>query len=305
MPVVLQPVCLTIAGLDPSGAAGILADVKSFSRLGCFGMAVATSVTFQNSTGVSGAVHQGAESILQQAAPLFEDFDIAAMKTGMLPDASAVKAVARLIRENEVKSLVVDPVTHSTSGFQLIDRDAVWGLRELIFPLAAVVTPNIPESETLTGMRIFDNETICRAGRILLEMGPRAVVIKGGHSYDRAARSVNSHSSKGRTSSAAELQATDYLFIGSDVVCFSTEFLEVKARGTGCAFSAAIAAGLGRGLSDRESVGLAKSFITRAIQTVPPIGRGRSPLNFLSHPQGSTDTDTSLNIISGVTISSE
>ena len=136
------PVCLTIAGVDPSGGAGIIADIKTFSAFGCFATAAIASLTFQNTTGVFGAVNQTAETVRRQVEPIIEDFDVAATKTGMLPTGEIIEEVARLVRENNLKNFVVDPVVRSTSGFDLIDDAALQSLIEKLFPLADLITPN-------------------------------------------------------------------------------------------------------------------------------------------------------------------
>src|SRR5262245_16418278 len=147
------PLALTIAGFDPSGGAGVLADVRTFAAFGCFPTAVITSLTFQNTTGVFGAVHQSAETIREQLLPIFADYDVGAIKTGMLPTRECIEEVATLLSDNN-QSPVVDPVMQATSGDSLIDEAAIGSLTAALFPIARVVTPNIPEAERLTGMTI-------------------------------------------------------------------------------------------------------------------------------------------------------
>src|SRR5918993_2276922 len=150
------PVALTVAGFDPSGGAGIVADVKTFTAFGCFAAAAVTSLTYQNTTGVFGAAHQSAEAVRAQVMPVVEDFTVAGAKTGMLPTREVIREVARLFRETDLPAPVVDPVVRSTSGYDLIDDEALAALREELLPLARVLTPNIPEAERLCGMRIED-----------------------------------------------------------------------------------------------------------------------------------------------------
>jgi hydroxymethylpyrimidine kinase/phosphomethylpyrimidine kinase len=138
-------VCLTIAGLDPSGGAGIIADIKTFEAFGCFATAAISSLTFQNTTGVFGAVHSSAETIRGQVEPIVNDFTISAIKTGMLPTREVIEETARLLRDHGLANLVVDPVVRSTSGFDLIDNQALRSLIEYLFPLADLITPNVPE----------------------------------------------------------------------------------------------------------------------------------------------------------------
>ncbi|MEK7855586.1 MAG: hydroxymethylpyrimidine/phosphomethylpyrimidine kinase, partial [Acidobacteriota bacterium] len=145
---------MTIAGLDPSGGAGIIADIKAFSAFGCFATAAVSSLTFQNTTGVFGAVHQDASTIRGQIEAVMDDFDVAAVKTGMLPTREVIEETARIMSERGVKTLVVDPVVRSTSGYDLIDDAALRVLIEKLFPLSLVVTPNIQEAERISGISI-------------------------------------------------------------------------------------------------------------------------------------------------------
>jgi hydroxymethylpyrimidine/phosphomethylpyrimidine kinase len=256
-------VCLTIAGLDPSGGAGIIADIRTFSTFGCYAAAAITSLTYQNTAGVFGASHQTAETVRDQIEPVFADLDVDAVKTGMLPTAEIIRAIAELLQVNNVKHLVVDPVVRSTSGFDLIDDKALWVLVEELFPLAAVVTPNIPEAERITNTAIISADDISRAAEIMRAMGARNVLIKGGHFE------TDEHSN-------------DYLFGGSDVEVFVADRIKTSAtHGTGCTLSSAIAANLALGHDLKRSVSIAKRFVTEAIKTAPNIGHGNSPINHL------------------------
>ena len=261
------PVCLTIAGLDPSGGAGIIADIKTFGAHGCFAAAVVASVTYQNTVGVFGSVNQSAESVRRQADPVFDDYEVAAAKTGMLPTREIIEEVAKIFAERGTKNLVVDPVVRSTSGFDLIDDAALAALVEKLFPLAMIVTPNIPEAERITGVSINNQPDIVEAARKMASLGARAVLIKGGHLVD-------AHNS------VSGLKAVDYLFIGSLELAFEAEFIHTRAtHGTGCTLAAAITANLGLGRSLEQSVKNAKNFVTNAIRTAPMLGKGHSPLN--------------------------
>lgn len=256
----LPPVCLTIAGLDPSGGAGILADTKTFAAYDCFGAAAVSSITFQNTTGVFGAQHQSAETVRAQVEPVFNDYDVAAVKTGMLPTAEVIAEVARLIQVNDVKNFVVDPVVRSTSGFDLIDDEALRVVISELFPLALVVTPNLPEAERIIGSQISDRDDMVRAGKLIEAMGPRAVLIKGGH-FDG-------------------MSADDLLFSDGGFEVFSAPFLNTGAtHGTGCTLSAAICANLALGNDLHTSVRIAKAFVYEAIRTSPGLGKGSSPIN--------------------------
>jgi hydroxymethylpyrimidine kinase/phosphomethylpyrimidine kinase len=257
------PVCLTIAGLDPSGGAGVIADIKTFSAFGCFAAAAAASVTFQNTTGVFGAVHESAETVRRQIDPVFDDYEIAAVKTGMLPTREIIEMVAAIVSERNVKNLVVDPVVRSTSGFDLIDDAALDALIENLFPLAIVITPNIPEAERIARMSIRSNEDIHKAAAIMRSLGAQKLLIKGGHAVNEESR-----------------KAVDHLFTGTDVEIFESDYIDTTAtHGTGCTLAAAITANLALGKSLSESVRIAKAFVTEAIRTAPMLGKGNSPIN--------------------------
>src|SRR5215216_1870340 len=174
-------VVLTIAGLDPSGGAGIVADIKTIAALGCFPAAALTSITFQNTTGVFGAEHQTAATLRAQVEPIVQDLSVAGAKTGMLPTAEIVAEVARLFSQGNLPAPVVDPVVVATSGDVLIDEEAFQILKTRLFPLARIVTPNIPEAEKLAGFSIQTETDMRRAAEVIRSMGPHAVLIKGGH----------------------------------------------------------------------------------------------------------------------------
>ena len=257
-----MPVALTIAGFDPSGGAGVIADVKTFTAFGCFATAAVTSLTFQNTQGVFGATHRTAAEVRAQVLPVVEDFPVAGVKTGMLPTREVISEVARLLRETPLREAgaIVDPVVRSTSGFDLIDDDALAALRAELLPLAALVTPNIPEAERLTGLRIRTEEDMRRAARAIREMGARAVLVKGGHL------------------SAGD--AVDLLDAAGDEQIFRAPRIETNAtHGTGCTLAAAIAACLARGMNLSQATATAKRFVTEAIRRSPRLGRGFSPVN--------------------------
>ncbi len=269
----IPPVCLTIAGLDPSGGAGIIADIKTFTWFGCFATAAVASLTFQNTTGVFGAVHQTADSIRGQVEPIIQDYPIAALKTGMLPNREIIEEAAQIIKENYLENLVVDPVVRSTSGFDLIDDAALRVLIEQLFPLAEVVTPNLPEAERIARMKIENEQDIKEAARIMHDFGAKNVLIKGGHLPISDLK---------EQANAQDRKAIDYLFVGNDLRIYETEFIETNAtHGTGCTLAAAITANLALGKSLPEALETAKKFVTEAIRTAPTLGRGHSPVNLL------------------------
>ena len=261
-------VALTIAGLDPSGGAGVIADVRTFAAFGCFATAAITSLTFQNTTGVFGAVHQTPETVRAQVMPIVEDFKVACAKTGMLPTREIISEVARLFRETALPAPVVDPVMRATSGDDLIDDDAVESLIRELFPLALVITPNIPEAERLTGLNINNEPAMRVAARIIRGMGARAVLVKGGHL------------------AGVERYAIDVLDNEGRITVFADEMIAGgEVHGSGCTLSAAITAGVGNGQDLEEAIRTAKNFVTESIRHSPQLGHGARPLyNDLRHP---------------------
>jgi hydroxymethylpyrimidine/phosphomethylpyrimidine kinase len=265
------PVALTIAGFDPSGGAGVVADIKTFTAFGCFATAAITSLTFQNTMGVFGAVHQSAETVRAQVMPVLEDFRVACVKTGMLPTREVIAEVARLLQETNLPAPVVDPVVRSTSGYDLIDDEALATLVSELMPLARVVTPNIPEAERITGLRIEDEDAMLRAARMMREMGARAVLVKGGHLKSKT---------EGESQKAEDVPtAFDLLDDEGRLTLFRGKWIETTStHGTGCTLAAAIAACMARGLTLEEAVSTAKRFVTDAIRHAPGLGRGHGPI---------------------------
>jgi hydroxymethylpyrimidine kinase/phosphomethylpyrimidine kinase len=259
------PIALTIAGLDPSGGAGLIADVRTFVSLGCFPTAAMTSITFQNTTGVLGSVHQTAATLRGQLEPIAQDLKVAAVKTGMLPTAELVACVADLIQELNLPSPVVDPVMVSTSGHDLIGPDAFQVLTSRLLPLAQLVTPNVPEAERLVGFSIRSEAEMRRAGKAILDQNVSAVLIKGGHLGS---------SGGGVLDLMMDQKGGSFEY--------RSDFVDVgPIHGTGCTLSAAIAANLARGLDLPDSVRVAKEFVDgriRALRTSTRIGHGARPL---------------------------
>lgn len=255
------PNILTIAGSDSGGGAGIQADLKTIMALGGYGMSVITALTAQNGEGVLGIHAPDPEFVLLQLQAVREGFPVAAAKTGMLFSAPIIRAVAGALRERDFP-LVVDPVCVSQSGSRLLREDAVEALKADLLPLCDLLTPNRPEAEALTGMLIADRDGILAAGEALLRMGPRAVLIKGGH-MER------------------ESVVTDYLFTAGEAPrpLPQPRVETPNNHGTGCTLSAAIAAGLGKGLSLTEAVCKAQAFLNRALRESYAPGRGCGPVN--------------------------
>ena len=250
----LIPKALTIAGSDSGGGAGIQADLKTFSAFRVFGMSVITAVTAQNSLGVQGVENLPPAFVAQQLRSVLEDFGADAAKCGMLSTAPIIEAVATELTSHRIEKLVVDPVMVAKSGDQLLQPEARAALADRILPLALLGTPNLPEAEVLAGIRVAEPEDMEEAARRIHLMGPRYVLVKGGHL-------------KG--------DATDLLWNGRDFTRFSTPRIDSQnTHGTGCTFSAAIAAGLARGQALGDAIRSAKAYVTRAIREGFQAGRG-------------------------------
>jgi hydroxymethylpyrimidine/phosphomethylpyrimidine kinase len=254
----MLPIALTIAGSDPSGGAGIQADLKTFHQFGVYGEAVITLITVQNTRRVSRVEVLAPDLVTAQIDAVLEDIPPAAAKTGALGSAEMVAAIARAA-EKFAFPLVVDPVMVSKHGLPLLADDAGRAIRDLLLPHAALVTPNIPEAEALTGAAIRTLEEVRCAAQSLHSMGARAVLIKGGH---------------------LEGDAIDVLFDGIAFHEFPAVRIATRhTHGTGCTYSAAITASLAAGLSLPEAVTRAKQFIDEAIRTNPGLGGGSGPVN--------------------------
>jgi hydroxymethylpyrimidine kinase/phosphomethylpyrimidine kinase len=245
------PVCLAIGGLDPSGGAGILVDVRTFAAHDCTQTAAVTSVTFQNKAGVFGAVHQSGDTIRKQIEAVLGEYDVQAVKTGMLPTTEIVESVCSVIIEYGLKNVVVDPVIRSTSGFELIDAGALETMADTLFPIATLITPNIPEAELISQTKILTVEDIEKAALRMQSKGARNVLIKGGHFAEAA-----------NAGGDTERQARDFLFEGGKLTVFEADFVEsAEVRGTGCMLASAIAAHLALGKGLRESVNASKAYV--------------------------------------------
>jgi len=254
----MLPVALTIAGSDPSGGAGIQADLKTFHQFGVYGEAVVTLITVQNTMRVSRVQVLPPELVAEQIAAVLEDIPPGAAKTGALGSAEMVAAVAAAAAEFAFP-LVVDPVMVSKHGRPLLSEAAASAVRELLLPRAALVTPNIPEAEALTGAAIRSVDDMRRAAERIRALGARGVLVKGGH---------------------LDADATDILYDGAAFREFpAPRIATVHTHGTGCTYSAAITAGLAAGLPLAESVERAKRFVHEAIRTNPGLGRGCGPIN--------------------------
>lgn len=253
---------LTIAGSDSSGGAGIQADLKTFAANGCYGMSVITALTAQNTTGVTGIMEVSPEFVGQQLDAVFTDIVPDAVKIGMVSSPDIVAVIAEKLKFYEAKNIVLDPVMVATSGSSLSKDSAVYALQQLLFPMATVITPNIPETMQLTGMSdINSEEKMLEAGRLLTAQTPGGILIKGGHLADNA-------------DDLLYWNETAYWLRGKKIANPNT-------HGTGCTLSSAIACFLAKGHLLPEAVRLAKEYLTGAIADGFDIGHGRGPLNHL------------------------
>lgn len=252
---------LTIAGSDSGGGAGIQADLKTFAAFGVYGTSALTAVTAQNTRGVTAWEAVSAELVIAQIEAIGADLPPAAVKTGMLATAAIAEAVAATVAELELPNLVVDPVMIAKGGDRLLQADAVAVIRTELLKLAAVVTPNVPEAEVLAGFAIRTLEDMRLAARRIRSLGPRVVVVKGGH-----------------------LPAGDEVI---DVVCTPDGEFDLRGprldtphtHGTGCTFAAATAAGLALGQPVDEALRSARVYLEGAIRHAPALGGGHGPLN--------------------------
>ncbi len=248
------PKALTIAGSDSGGGAGIQADLKTFSAFRVFGMSVLTAVTAQNSLGVQGVFNLPPEFVARQIDSVLGDFGADAVKIGMLSTAAIVEAVAERLRHWGAGPVVVDPVMVAKSGDPLLQPDARAALVRALLPLATVVTPNLPEAAVLAECPVASEAEMEEAARRILALGPRAVLVKGGHLKD---------------------SATDILWDGRTLTRFPAPHLDTPhTHGTGCTYAAAIAASLARGRALDEAVRDAKAYVTAAIREGFAAGRG-------------------------------
>ena len=246
----------------------MLADIKTFAAMGCFGVAAVTSLTFQNTVAVYGDWRLPADILRGQIEPVVNDFKIAAVKIGMLPTREMIEVAAEIIENNGLPNVVVDTVIRSSSGHDLIDEEAVGFLIERLLPLADVITPNMDEAERLTGLEVKDTDGMKKAAARIHQMisaptsrkmARRATLVKGGHLED---------------------EATDILFDGSEFHVFRETKIKTGDRhGTGCTLSSAIAALLARGCEIPDAVARAKRYLTETLRAAPDIGHGAGPLN--------------------------
>jgi hydroxymethylpyrimidine kinase/phosphomethylpyrimidine kinase/thiamine-phosphate diphosphorylase len=252
------PTILTIAGSDSSGGAGLQGDLKAIAANGGYGASVVTAITAQNTLGVTAIREVDPAMIRAQIEAVFADLEVAAVKTGMLASRTVIETVAEELASRRPAHLVCDPVMVAKSGARLLEESAVEALVERLLPHVDLVTPNVDEAAVLAGVRPRDREEAAEAGRRILERGPRAALVKGGH--------------------LAGEPGTDVLVTRDGTWAFEAPWIETPhTHGTGCTYSAAIATYLGRGLNLHDAVARAKTFLTEAIRAGGPVGGGVGP----------------------------
>jgi hydroxymethylpyrimidine/phosphomethylpyrimidine kinase len=254
------PVVLSVAGFDPSGGAGIVADLKTFAAHNCYGVAAITALTVQNTQGVA-AVRQVEPQILRESIQsLLADGRVRALKIGMLSNVAAAEIVQEVLDSHPELPAVLDPVLCSSNGVELLNASGQAFLRRHLLSRVALVTPNLEEAAALTGLPVDNLESMKAAARKLVEMGARAVVVTGGHLE----------------------KAIDVLLVGTEMESFvGDRFKPDNTHGTGCTFSSAVAANLALGRQLRDAIVLAKAYVAEAIRHAFPTGPGRIPLNHL------------------------
>ena len=252
------PILLTIAGFDPSCGAGTVADLKTFAAHGCYGVAAITSLTVQNTLGVEAVHNTPAAELREQLEILVKDCEIAAVKIGMLGNRGNAVAVGEFLDAHKFAIVVHDPVMKSSSGTELLDAGGVKYIATELLKRASVITPNVEEAQVLSGLEIKDIAAMEAAARKMVEMGARAVIVKGGH-MDRA---------------------VDVVFDGNEMVQLGGDKVKFEnTHGTGCTFASALTAQLAAGRGLIEAATLAKAYVTKAIEKGYAIGKGRVPLD--------------------------
>ena len=250
---------MSIAGSDSGAGAGIQADLKTFAAFGVYGTSVLTAITAQNTLRVTDVLELPTSIVASQIDAILSDIGTDAVKTGMLSSSTIIDTVADKLLEHHIVNLVVDPVMVAKSGDKLLQDEAVEAMRTRLIPLAAVVTPNAPEAQVLTGRTVETLDDARTAAGELVAMGARVAVVKGGH---------------------LQGPATDIMYDGREFRAFTHQRLDTTStHGTGCTFASAVAAGLARGTPVRDAVSQAKAYVTAAIRNAFPMGKGHGPVN--------------------------
>lgn len=263
------PQVLTIAGSDSGGGAGIQADIKTFQELGVYSTSVITAVTAQNTRGVAAIYPMGREAVKSQLQAIGEDFQITALKTGMLFNAEIIEETANGINQYGWSRIIVDPVMIAKGGSHLLQQEAIVALKQYLLPLATVVTPNIPEAEALSGMEINDALSRKKAAEKILSFGAEAVVVKGGHGND------------------PHIAEDFYLHQSGECFLFRSARIDTtQTHGTGCTFAAALTAEMAKGSKIKDAIYTAKQFIQAALSDELHIGSGHGPTNHAAFKAG-------------------
>jgi hydroxymethylpyrimidine/phosphomethylpyrimidine kinase len=254
----VPPILLTIAGFDPSCGAGVAADLKTFAAHGCYGIAAITSLTVQNTQGVEAVHNTPSAELREQLEVLVKDSEIAAVKIGMLGNRGNAQVVAEFLDAHTFAHVVHDPLMKSSSDSELLDAGGIKYVASELLRRSSVITPNVPEAEILAGITIKDVNDMEAAARKLVEMGARAVIVKGGHME----------------------KATDVVFDGKEMHQLGGDKVKLdNAHGTGCTFASALTAQLAAGRGLVEAATLAKAYVMKAIEKAYPVGKGRVPLD--------------------------
>lgn len=250
---------LSIAGSDCSGGAGIQADIKTMTMNGVYAMSVITALTAQNTTGVTGISEVSADFLKQQMEVIFNDIRPDAIKIGMVPNAELMETIAECLNVYQANNIVVDPVMVATSGSSLMESEAVVTLKSKLLPIATLVTPNIPEAEVLSGMKIVDEGSMVGAAKYISESYGCAVLLKGGHSIN---------------------DANDLLYTDGQATWYHGKRIDnPNTHGTGCTLSSAIASNLAKGYELSTSIQRAKDYISGALAAMLDLGKGSGPMN--------------------------
>ena len=250
---------LSIAGSDSCGGAGIQADIKTMTLNGVYAMSAVTALTAQNTTGVSAILEADADFLEKEINAVFEDIFPDAVKIGMVSSSALIEVIAQRLKFYQAKNIVVDPVMVATSGARLINDSAISTLKEKLLPIANIITPNIPETEVLSGMKISDKNDMEKAAALIGEKFGCAVLVKGGHSIS---------------------DADDILYFNRKITRFKGKRIDnPNTHGTGCTLSSAIAANLAKGYSLEKSVERAKEYISGALAAMLDLGKGSGPMN--------------------------
>ncbi len=253
---------LIIAGSDSSGGAGIQADIKTVTALGSYAMTAVTAVTAQNTKGVKEVSSVPAKNVQKQITMVLDDIGVNAVKIGMLHNPSIIKCVHKIIKKNNLKNIVLDPVMVAKGGAKLISNNSVEYLKKLLIPLCTIVTPNIPEAEVLTGYSIKTKEDMIKAAKKILNMGSKNVLLKGGHLRNK--------------------MIFDILITKKDIKIFSKKKIKTKnTHGTGCTLSSALATCLSQKKNIIKSCKISMKYVNKAIISAPGYGKGFGPLNHL------------------------